>query len=57
MFSEDGGNKDPWEVKSEKSDKYMLEITYDPDGKATKIIVSIQFLNEEADGSLVFMAQ
>ena len=56
MFSQDGGNEDPWSLTSEVVDKYMLESTTYA-GKTTHIIVPIEFIVEQADGSLVFMAK
>lgn len=55
-YSQDGGDLDPWEQDSDKLDKFMLEITY-YNGEATKIIVAIEFVVEEPDGALVFMAK
>ncbi|MBA7485740.1 hypothetical protein ES707_21291 [subsurface metagenome] len=56
MFSQDGGDKDPWSLTSESVDKYMLESTTYA-GKTTHIIVEIVFMVEQANGSLVFMSK
>ena len=56
MFSQDGGNNDPWSLTSEIADKYMLESTTYA-GKTTHIIVEIVFMAEQTDGSLVFMVK